>query len=839
MIIGNNASSKIYVSNDRQFTVADKKNLEENTKARHTHKNKNVLDGITPDKVKQWDSAEENVQPDWNQTDTAADDYIKNKPDFDTKEDASNKISELSSASTNEQYPGAKAVVDYVGSKLSSVYKLKGSIASALLPHISNKETGDVYNIVDNNTITLSTDSLELSCYVNTYPENKLVLVSGDFSMLQSFVTGDKLYINGYEFVLTAFKIEGYWLAEWKNKYSNFTSGNYLISKIEYTLDLNSGDNVAWTGHRWDKFASSTSTYITPQKYGAVGDGIHDDTDAIQAALDAGGCIYFPAGRYKVTKQLTANASCKIMMFKPYPTAMSKTLEDKTVIIQDYPRTPEENFMGARIETYSTDYGMVVGDGVEIDGLFLRAMIGFSGILFKYDGSLGQRTYPSQLRISHVLLDTEKYNVNPECMFDFVPKGSFFAILEDIFIGSSKSRQIYDYGFRADLNKLGNSNWSSSIRIKNLCIDALCDYSLYIDGARSCGNWVIENPSIQTYPYVKNSAEYCNRTGHKDVVTFKNMSGLLILGGHIWDTEQAIEADSIERLFNVENCFDISCFGCHKQFDEIETVLTGKLKKPDNLNIANLQMSIEGVEDTGANRLILSDGNNNNKSIDIPSVSISNEQLNTGISKWFDENAQPKEVPGRNKFNVDDPDNVEGYLLSDGTVSTHSNYAGHTVSHFIPVKYGMEIRIGKFTSKSELDLEVDLTSGNYVAAYRACYYDKDKNMIENSHEDWTDTAGAHSCSYGDAEFVRICWIPTLFNFTDVFKNENDVSENKKVYLMVTTDGSQAHKDYEDYYITLEGGIGSFVLLQSPNGTQYHMAVDNDGTLKAIPVNQQE
>src|SRR5689334_13365398 len=42
--------------------------------------------------------------------------------------------------------------------------------------------------------------------------------------------------------------------------------------------------------------------------YGAVGDGVADDTDAIEAALRdavaAGGCVDIPAGRFRVTRQL-------------------------------------------------------------------------------------------------------------------------------------------------------------------------------------------------------------------------------------------------------------------------------------------------------------------------------------------------------------------------------------------------------------------------------------------------------------------------------------------------------------------------------------------------------
>ena len=40
--------------------------------------------------------------------------------------------------------------------------------------------------------------------------------------------------------------------------------------------------------------------YVTPQMYGALGDGAADDTEAIQKALD-GGSVYFPSGVYCVT----------------------------------------------------------------------------------------------------------------------------------------------------------------------------------------------------------------------------------------------------------------------------------------------------------------------------------------------------------------------------------------------------------------------------------------------------------------------------------------------------------------------------------------------------------
>lgn len=56
---------------------------------------------------------------------------------------------------------------------------------------------------------------------------------------------------------------------------------------------------------------SSAEIYFNVKNYGAIGDGITDDTAAIQAALTAAGSgvVWFPVGRYLVTAPLTGNAS--------------------------------------------------------------------------------------------------------------------------------------------------------------------------------------------------------------------------------------------------------------------------------------------------------------------------------------------------------------------------------------------------------------------------------------------------------------------------------------------------------------------------------------------------
>lgn len=49
---------------------------------------------------------------------------------------------------------------------------------------------------------------------------------------------------------------------------------------------------------------ASLADYVTPQLYGAIGDGTHDDTSALQAALDSGKTLFFPRGTYLFTDSL-------------------------------------------------------------------------------------------------------------------------------------------------------------------------------------------------------------------------------------------------------------------------------------------------------------------------------------------------------------------------------------------------------------------------------------------------------------------------------------------------------------------------------------------------------
>lgn len=52
--------------------------------------------------------------------------------------------------------------------------------------------------------------------------------------------------------------------------------------------------------------------YVTPRKYGAKGDGVTDDTSAIQQCLNENNNVYFPEGRYRITTPLTVRSGKNI-----------------------------------------------------------------------------------------------------------------------------------------------------------------------------------------------------------------------------------------------------------------------------------------------------------------------------------------------------------------------------------------------------------------------------------------------------------------------------------------------------------------------------------------------
>lgn len=90
---------------------------------------------------------------------------------------------------------------------------------------------------------------------------------------------------------------------------------NWLDAHPEVTTTLQDGE-ILWEKLHETLRHRTGNNHVTPQMFGAVGDGTADDTDAVQDAVDyahnAGYVLYFPAGTYLVTRPITVPGNMEI-----------------------------------------------------------------------------------------------------------------------------------------------------------------------------------------------------------------------------------------------------------------------------------------------------------------------------------------------------------------------------------------------------------------------------------------------------------------------------------------------------------------------------------------------
>ena len=72
---------------------------------------------------------------------------------------------------------------------------------------------------------------------------------------------------------------------------------------------------------------------VSVKDFGAVGDGVTDDTAAIQAAIDSEGKVYLPTGTYKITSQLVFGANCSGLFGEgAYDSVISKEFNGNAIL---------------------------------------------------------------------------------------------------------------------------------------------------------------------------------------------------------------------------------------------------------------------------------------------------------------------------------------------------------------------------------------------------------------------------------------------------------------------------------------------------------------------------
>lgn len=133
---------------------------------------------------------------------------------------------------------------------------------------------------------------------------------------------------------------------------------------------------------------------VNVKDYGAVGDGVTDDTAAIQAAVDTGLDVFFPQGRYIITSTITVNTRGQAL----YGTLSAPGKEDIT----------------------STDHGSVLEfsiDDAATDDMFLVTLSQVSFVNLKFIGDSGS-TNDTAIRFQKDSNTDDVDSVVKECGFN-------------------------------------------------------------------------------------------------------------------------------------------------------------------------------------------------------------------------------------------------------------------------------------------------------------------------------------------------------------------------------------------------------------------------------------
>jgi hypothetical protein len=105
-----------------------------------------------------------------------------------------------------------------------------------------------------------------------------------------------------------------------------FTSGVHVGGEVKFTTAIQTTTGAVdasivaydppFTGGVATNVEAKLAQYVSVKDFGAVGDGVADDTAAIQDAIDAfpnGVTVYFPRGTYRVTAQIVVNTKIALL----------------------------------------------------------------------------------------------------------------------------------------------------------------------------------------------------------------------------------------------------------------------------------------------------------------------------------------------------------------------------------------------------------------------------------------------------------------------------------------------------------------------------------------------
>lgn len=294
---------------------------------------------------------------------------------------------------------------------------------------------------------------------------------------------------------------------------------------------------------------------ISVKDFGAVGDGVADDTAAFQAALAVGGNIYIPDGTYLVTDTLTVSLATRIYGGK------GATIK--------YSYATSALFLNAS----TSPIAYFEADGFTVETTFTRAVMSSVGT-FQIEGATSVSITDLYIYGGNIRLEGATFTIvernrlsnsnavgSTNCEYGIVTFSCFNATISDNMVG----------GYSNDGIKIGVSTAntptatlsSKTVVANNKVYDSVANHIDIFDGGRNCvvtGNILygtcttaLEIKSQSTTPgNFGDPGAWPNATNsERVVVSDNNVSGTLTNGvvvyGRYYDINHNIIADATSR----------------------------------------------------------------------------------------------------------------------------------------------------------------------------------------------------------------------------------------------------------------------------------------------------
>jgi hypothetical protein len=310
--------------------------------------------------------------------------------------------------------------------------------------------------------------------------------------------------------------------------------------------------------HR-DKLANWVS--VKDKAFGAVGDGVANDTAAIQAAVTFGALtkrkVMVPAGKYLVTDTISVPVGTQLKGETGYQYTNGFGADPKATTILFQPTTEKSlfvanglNYSGFRFH-YSISGLFIQGNSATAVGLSKYAL-DLDGVIYGRFENIGIEGFQTGIRCS-ATINNRFVNV--------YATGKIQAVL---YVGNNETTDVWDQcSFWGAPTGITGAGSSLSIRFNHCLFEQLDNYGLNL--ARECQNWIVDCGYAEDAPFTNNAAGAMFRVGYTGV-TLVAQNHLTVIGG----TYNGRNAGVVGSFIDTDYCNGVVLQGVtHNRFTQI------------------------------------------------------------------------------------------------------------------------------------------------------------------------------------------------------------------------------------------------------------------------------